>query len=165
MFKDTDKMKLTCLPADPMAGGCDPQTLFPGGTFDRIQTQIFNQNCAVSGCHDSQSHQNGLILETGASVTNLINVDPTNASAKGAGWKRVVQFPCGPDPNCVPTMGDSTTSYLYHKVTGDLPDDSYGLRMPRKRAKLNSTLIDIIKIWIDNGAPSPPHDRWLDGTF
>ncbi len=158
VFTDKDTLKFSCEPAADTVGGCDPQTLF-GGTFDRIQKEIFNESCAVSGCHDSQSHQNNLILEVGASYTNLINVAPTNGAALEAGWLRV-------------TPGDSSKSYLYHKVTGDLPDPSYGVRMPHKQPanavppkpgrKLNSTLIDIIQLWIDAGAPET---GWVAGTF
>src|SRR5260221_5058583 len=54
LVNDTDTLKLYCEPAPALLGGCDPQTLFTS-TFDRIQKQIFNQNCALSGCHDSQS--------------------------------------------------------------------------------------------------------------
>src|SRR5262249_23074286 len=103
VFTDTDKMVLTCEPAPhdelAMPNGCDPQQLY-AGTFDRIQTQIFNQSCAVSGCHDSTSHQKGLILESGAALGNLINVDPQTPGALAAGWKRVVP-------------GDSSTSFIY----------------------------------------------------
>jgi hypothetical protein len=56
---------------------------------DRIQRQIFNQSCAKSGCHDSQTQQGGLLLESGASYTNLIDVAPQNLGAVAAGWKRV----------------------------------------------------------------------------
>ena len=157
VYTDKDTLKFSCVPAADTVGGCDPQTLF-SGTFDRIQKQIFNESCAVSGCHDSQSHQNSLILEVGASYTNLVNVGPFNGSAFAAGWKRV-------------TPADSSTSYLYHKVTGDLPDSSYGVRMPHKQPvnagpkagrKLNSTLIDVIQLWIDAGAPQT---GWVPGTF
>ena len=55
---------------DPAPSGCDPMAIYTG-TFDRIQRQIFNQSCAVSGCHDSQSQTGGLLLETGAAHTNL----------------------------------------------------------------------------------------------
>ena len=160
VYTDKDKLTMTCEPSPN--NGCNPQTLF-SGTFDRIQKQIFNESCAVSGCHDSQSHQNNLILEVGASYTNLVNVGPFNGSAFAAGWQRVTQTS--------PTMGDSSTSYLYHKITGDLPDISYGVRMPHKQPanaippragrKLNSTLIDIIQLWIDAGAPQT---GWVPGT-
>ena len=86
LAKDVDTLKLTCEPAT--INGCDPQHLF-AGTFDRIQRQIFNQSCAVSGCHDSESQTGGLLLETGASYGNLVNQTPTNAAAIAAGWLRV----------------------------------------------------------------------------
>ena len=52
--KDTDKLLLICDPPDP----CNPGVLF-NGTFDRIQRQIFNRSCALSGCHDSQTQAGG----------------------------------------------------------------------------------------------------------
>jgi hypothetical protein len=143
--KDTDTLKLSCSPAP--TDGCDPQVLFTG-TFDRIQRQIFNQSCALSGCHDSQSQTGDLLLESGASYTNLIDVDPQNSSALAQGWKRV-------------HPGDPTTSFIYHKVTGDLPDPSFGVRMPRGKPKLNKTLIGIIQAWITGGAPDT---GWVAGT-
>jgi hypothetical protein len=135
--KDTDTLKLSCSPAP--TGGCDPQVLF-SGTFDRIQRQIFNQSCALSGCHDSQSQTGGLLLENGAAYTNLVNVDPENPRALAQGWKRV-------------NPGDPTTSFIYHKVSGDLPDASFGVRMPKGKPKLNKTLIGVIQAWITGGAP------------
>ena len=157
MYTDVDTIKFQCDP-NPAVNGCDPQTLFPGGTFDRIQKQVFNQNCAVSGCHDSQSYlqAGALLLETGASFTNLVEVDPVSIGALGAMWKRV-------DVITQDISGSPATSFLFHKVEGDLPDPvSYGLRMPRKRPKLHSTLRDVIEAWILNGAPA---SGWVPGTF
>lgn len=142
---DTDSLKLSCAPAP--STGCDPQVLFTG-TFDRIQRQIFNQSCALSGCHDSQSQTGGLLLESGASYTNLVNADPQNGSALALGWKRV-------------NPGDPTTSFIYHKVSGDLPDPSFGVRMPRGKPKLNKTLINVMQAWITGGAPDM---GWVPGT-
>src|ERR1043165_1221873 len=85
IYKDRDKFQLTC---EPALTGCDPGSFY-AGTFDRIQRQIFNQSCAVSGCHDSQSKQANLLLETGAARSNLINVTPYNPAAAAAGWMRV----------------------------------------------------------------------------
>ena len=144
--KDVDTLKLTCLP--PVAG-CDPTLLF-AGTFDRIQRQIFTQHCATSGCHDSQSQAKGLLLEQGAAYGNLVDVVPTTAPAAALGWKRV------------DAAGASTAnSFLYHKITGDLPDASFGLRMPRQRPKLDKYLIEIIRLWIEAGAPQ---NGWVPGT-
>ncbi len=149
--EDKDTLRLYCDPAP--VNGCDPQTLF-SSTFDRIQTQVFNQSCALSGCHDSQSVAGGLLLEVGASYGNLVAQPPSNFAAFSAGWQRV---------DAVPNVsGDPTTSYLIHKIEGDLPDGSYGERMPLDRAKLNGTLRDIIAKWIQAGAPPT---GWVPDTF
>lgn len=149
---DTDTLKLYCLPAE--TNGCDPQTLF-GGTLNRIQRQIFNQSCALGSCHDSQTQAGGLLLETGAAYGNLVNHLPSNGSAGGAGWLRV---------SVVPNVsGDLDNSLLFHKIEGTLPDSTYGERMPRGKAKLNSTLRGIIRRWIEAGAPQDP--VWVPGTF
>lgn len=150
-YTDVDTLRITCEPAP--VNGCDPQTLF-GSTFDRVQKQIFNQSCALSSCHDSNTQAASLLLEVGATPGNLINVNPLNAAALGAGWKRIDQLS--------PTLGAPETSFLYRKVTGDLPDASYGERMPRDRPKLNGTLRDILEAWIGAGAPTT---GWVPGTF
>jgi hypothetical protein len=152
---DTDTLKLSCLPA-PLTG-CNPQTLF-ASTFDRIQKQIFNQSCALGGCHDSQTKTGDLLLETGASYGNLVNALPNNPSAAGAGWLRVTAQVPG-------VSGDPDSSFLLHKIEGDLPDTSYGVRMPRNRPKLNSTLREIIRLWIEAGAPPNTLNNWVPGTF
>lgn len=146
--KDSDKMTFTCNPA-PLPAGCDPMVFF-AGTFDRIQRQVFDQTCALSGCHDSQTLQNQLNLETGASYGNLINVTPFNTAAQNQipVWKRV-------------TPGDPVISYLYRKVTGDLPDKDLGVRMPFHRGALDAHLVDIIMLWIQDGAPQT---GWTPGT-
>jgi len=146
---DNDTIKFTCEPAP--GDGCDPTKLY-NSTFDRMQEQIFNQNCALGGCHDSQSQSGGLLLETGAAYGNLVNHVPGNGSAAAAGWLRV-------DP------GSVDTSFLFHKIEGDLPDSSYGLRMPRNRPKLNRTLRNIIELWIQAGAPPDTTGNWVPGTF
>lgn len=151
VYKDKDKIKLQCLP-DP--NGCDPAVLFTG-TFDRIQRQIFNQSCALSGCHDSQTQAANLLLESGASYGNVVNVDASNFAAAGAGWKRVDA------PNPPGTSGNTASSFLFRKVIGDLPDVSYGARMPFGKPALNATLRDVIELWIEAGAPQT---GWVPGT-
>jgi len=150
VYKDVDVMRLKCLPA---ANGCDPQALF-AGTADRIQRQIYNQSCAVATCHDSESVRAGLLLEAGASQTNTVNVNPANPAALGAGWKRIAV-------TVQDVSGDPATSYLYHKLTGELPDASYGVRMPFQRPKLHSSLIEIVRLWILAGAPE---NGWVPNT-
>lgn len=149
--EDKDTLKLYCEPAP--VNGCNPQSLF-SGTFDRIQHQVFDQNCAVSGCHDSQSQSGNLLLETGAAYGNLVNQAPHNSAAFNAGWLRAAVVPN--------VSGDLETSFIVHKLEGDLPDATYGERMPLHRGKLNGTLRDLISLWIQAGAPQT---GWVPGTF
>lgn len=144
---DRDALRLTCVPA----AGCSPTTFFDG-TFDRIQTQILNQRCALSGCHDSESQTANLLLEVGSSYNQTVNVDPLNGVAFGLGWKRITVLS--------PTMGDPATSYLFHKVTGDL-SPGLGDRMPLNRKPLEGFLRDILELWIEAGAPQT---GWVPGT-
>jgi len=144
--KDRDKLKMEC---EPALAGCDPMAIYTG-TFDRIQRQIFNQSCAVSGCHDSQSQTGGLLLETGASYTNLVDVTPQMPGAAAAGWKRVDA-----------ANASAETSFLYHKLTGDL-DGTQGARMPLVGGALDDYLVEIVRLWIEDGAPAT---GWVLGTF
>jgi len=149
--QDSDTLRLTCLPADEAQHGCDPTALFTG-TFDRLEKQVFTQRCGVSTCHDSETTAAGLLLEAGAAYASLVNVDPTTVAAQGLGWKRV-------------NPGDASTSLLYHKITNDLTAaPGLGLRMPRppRRRRLDRSLQEIIRLWIDAGGPST---GWVPGTF
>src|SRR6185503_14931919 len=149
---DRDRLRMIC---DPSPSGCDPMAFYTSA-FDRIQRQIFNQSCAVSGCHDSQSssESGSLLLEEGAAYNNLVGVTPDNDAAEAAGWLRVNQTS--------PTTGDPQTSFLFRKVDHDLPSPDYGLGMPRLRPKLDQALIDVIEAWIIAGAPET---GWPAGTF
>ncbi len=149
---DTDTLKITCAPAENI--GCQPDMLF-GSTFDRIQRQIFDQSCALSGCHDSQSQSGGLLLETGAAHGNLVDHVSMRAGAQAAGWPRVNTMASTPGENL-------ETSFLWHKLEGDFPAGDFGVRMPRDRPKLNGTLREIIRLWIEAGAPE---NGWVAGTY
>lgn len=143
---DKDKFDMTC---EPPVGGCDPGVIFTS-TYDRVQRQIFNQSCAVSGCHDSNAFVNAgnLLLEASAFPGNLIDRTPTNADADALGWKRIVP-------------GDVDASYILHKVNGDFPGPGFGERMPLDRPRLDQTLIDVLTLWIEAGAPDT---GWVPGT-
>jgi len=148
---DSDRLRLTCVPASVDLNGCTAATLF-SGTFDRLQKQVFSASCAVGTCHDSESMTGGLLLEPGAAYGNLVGQDPINPVALGLGWKRV-------------TAGDARTSLLYHKITNDLTAaGGLGMRMPRPpgRRMLPAALREIIRLWIDAGAPAT---GWVPDTF
>ena len=149
VYVDTDTLTLTC---DPPPSGCDPAVLY-SGTFDRIQRQVFNQSCALSGCHDSQSQAGNLLLEEGAALAQLADVTPTNDAAADAGWKRL---------EIIDAMtGDPATSLIVHKLNGDFPGPGFGERMPFGRPKLDQTLIDVVTLWVAAGAPET---GWVPGT-
>jgi hypothetical protein len=158
---DKDKIDLVCdpplcLPPDcvPPMNPCDPGVVFDS-TYDRVQRQIFDQSCAVSGCHDSNSYlaSGNLLLEASAFPGNLINRTPTNADAIAAGWKRILRIDL--------MTGDTANSYILHKVNGDFPGPGFGDRMPKDRAKLDATLINVLTLWIEAGAPQT---GWVPGT-
>lgn len=139
--RDKDKLRLFCEPAS-----CDPLVLFEG-TFDRIQRQIFDVSCAVSGCHDSESFAGGLLLESGSAYGALVGIAPVNAAAGQLGWLRV-------------SAGDPDASFLQQKLEGGL-DSPLGLRMPRDSRRLPSYLRELVELWILDGAPET---GWSPGT-
>jgi hypothetical protein len=141
---DRDRMKFTCRPeGDGLYG---PRDLYTG-TFDRIGQQLFVPTCAVSGCHDSETHQNDLILHPGGAHSELVGVTPFNGAAAADGLQLVLP-------------GDPDMSFLYRKVTGDLLP-AYGVRMPFGGPPVSNAMVDIIRLWILDGAPAT---GWVDGT-
>jgi hypothetical protein len=150
IYKDRDRLKLTCDPS-PALAGCDPHAFFPDGTFERIQRQIFNKSCAVTPCHVSNwSFMAGfLVLEPGTAHGALVDVTPVQSAAMMAGWERV------------DGSGDLATSLLFHKLNRTTLPDDFGDPMPRGKRRLDQDLIDIIQLWIEAGAPDT---GWVPGT-
>lgn len=111
--------------------------------FDQIQADVFDQHCAIAACHDSATRQGNLVLVAGESYDQLVDVEPNNAAARAAGLLRVAP-------------GSSQTSFLVHKLTGDLTADE-GSRMPLGSPPLPDSQIANIIAWIDDGAsPTAP---------
>jgi PKD repeat protein len=104
-------------------------------TFSAVQQQIFNASCAFSGCHGGGSPAQGLDLTEGNAYGNIVNVQ----SIQQPSLDRIE--PSDPD-----------NSYLYLKVTGDPSID--GSRMPRGGDALAQDLLDLLRDWIERGAPS-----------
>jgi PKD repeat protein len=104
-------------------------------TFSAVQQQIFSQSCAFSSCHGGAAPAQGLDLSEGAAYGEIVNA-PSNQ---------------------VPSLdliepSDPDNSYLYQKVTDDSPIS--GSRMPRGAAPLSQQLIDLLRDWIERGAPN-----------
>jgi hypothetical protein len=150
-LNDRDRMRFIC---DPDPNVCDPMVYF-AGAFDRIQRQIFNQHCALGGCHVSncQPQAGYLNLESSSSYPALFNHDPFNANALAAHWKRVA-VP-------MPGVGDLSISLLFHKINRFTLPANFGDPMPRGKPRLDQALINIVQAWIEGGAPDT---GWPQGT-
>ena len=118
--------------------GSGPAPQAAGGAFDRIQADIFNQNCLSAGCHNAQSQAGALNLAPGASYDALVNVVPFNTVADAEGMLRVDPF--APD-----------NSFLIRKLRGPGPGE--GDLMPRGMSSLPESDIAAIEAWILAGAP------------
>ena len=102
-----------------------------------IQNNIFTPTCSVPGCHSGPP---GPILPSGmelssaaASVSSLINI----ASLEEPTIFRVA-------------LGNADNSYLIQKLEGTA---AQGARMPLGGPFLDQATIDVIRLWIDSGAP------------
>jgi len=102
-------------------------------TLASIQTNVFSVNCAVPGCHGGAGAQQGLRLDPGFSVGSLVNV----ASPQDATLVRVIP-------------GNPGGSFLIQKLEGT---QSVGFRMPSGGPYLPKSTIDVIRQWIQDGAP------------
>jgi hypothetical protein len=106
--------------------------------FNPVQT-IFTQRCAIPGCHDSVTHQNGQDLSAGNSWKNIVAV-------------RTLEDPSRPRVS----PGNDDRSYLYQKI---IPSGNIaGARMPlgcSGNSCLSDSEIKAIEDWINDGARPP----------
>ncbi len=101
-----------------------------------IQNNIFKPTCSVSGCHSGPSGPN---LPTG--------MDLTSAAASFSSLVNIASFQ---EPTIFRVAsGDADNSYLIHKLEGT---SVQGARMPSGGPFLDQATIDVIRLWIDNGA-------------
>jgi len=115
----------------PLAAGGGPVPL--ASTLASIQADVFSVNCAIPGCHGGGTVQFGLRLDPGFSAGNLINV----ASPRDANLIRVIP-------------GNPGGSFIIQKLEGT---QTLGDRMPQFGPYLPQSTIDVIRQWIQDGAP------------
>jgi hypothetical protein len=111
----------------------------PTVTLAQIQDEIFTPTCATPFCHDSASANAGLVLDAESAYAQLVDVAPTTFSANAQGLLRVA-------------AGDPSRSFLLVKIEGPPPDQ--GSRMPLGLPALTADQIDLIRLWIEQGAPA-----------
>ncbi len=104
-------------------------------TFSAVQSQIFTASCAFSGCHGGASPAQGMNLSAGQAYAAIVNV----SSNQRPSLDRI-------EP------GDPDNSYLLRKVNGG--PDIAGSRMPLGGAQLSQALRDLLRDWIQAGAPN-----------
>jgi len=117
-------------------GGGSGDNAPPAGlqpTLASIQDNVFTVTCAVSGCHGGPGAQQGLRLDPGFSAGNLINVH----SPQDSNLIRVVP-------------GDPDASFIIQKLDGT---QTVGARMPDGGPYLTTATINVIRQWIQDGAP------------
>jgi len=93
---------------------------------------VFNQNCALSGCHTGSFPAAGLNLQSGQAYNNIVNVPSSQRSS----LNRI-------------TPSDPDNSYLIRKIKGG---DISGSRMPLNRSALDMTTIATFETWVREGA-------------
>lgn len=108
-------------------------------TFDRIQDEVFSVSCASESCHSSAGRAGNLVLEAGESYDQLIDVIPAHAAAAERGLRRVLP-------------GDPDGSLLCHKIEDGLAIE-LGVPMPYGGAALDQYTTEVVRAWIDAGAP------------
>lgn len=105
-------------------------SVIPEPTFAFIQQEVFNPSCARSGCHAGSQRPD---LRASNAFANIVDV----ASSRGTPYI---------------TPGDPDNSYLYLKAVG--ASGISGVRMPRGRPALSSSVLDAMREWIETGAPN-----------
>jgi hypothetical protein len=110
-------------------------TPFPP-TLDDIQANVFTPSCALSFCH-GEGLAGNLDLRPGASYSQLVNVP----SAEVPSALRVEPY-------------NAEDSYLICKL--EACQWMVGQQMPLIGDLLDQAVIDVIREWIDKGAPETP---------
>lgn len=118
------------------SSGSTPTT----ATFQRIQTEVFDVSCSSDSCHSSVGQAGGLVLDAGSSWDALMEQPPTNPYAADHGFMRVMR-------------GNPERSFLFAKLTNNLAAGE-GLPMPYNAAPLDAGTVEVLKAWIEAGAPS-----------
>lgn len=117
---------------DPEDGSGEPVP------FAEVQSSVFDRRCTSGACHSSATRAGGLSLVAGDAYDGLVNADPDNPTARGAGFVRVK--PGSPDE-----------SFLVAKLTGDLAPGE-GAMMPLGAPALPEDELDLVRRWIASGA-------------
>ena len=130
------RIVITILLGMPAAGIA--QTEVPDAVLD-----IFDESCAISGCHFGPASKKGLDLSEEAAFGSLFNVESSDAS-----------------PFILVKPGDPQNSYLIKKLQGSA--GIQGDRMPKKGDPLSPAQIKVIAEWIASIPASTPQRKPIE---
>jgi hypothetical protein len=137
----------TPLAGAPASAGSDSQMhkeleFSTVSALGRIQTEIFSPTCAAEGCHVLGGAGPMPLTDAGTSYQSLVGVLADNGMARSAGKKRVVP-------------GHPEQSFLLRKLTRQL-EYGEGDPMPQNAPPLTGEQIELIRLWISQGAAPAP---------
>ena len=98
-------------------------------TFGQVQKTVFDNSCALSGCHRNNVAPD---LSVGRSYAAIVNVKSSRGMA-------------------LVEPGDPDNSYLFLKIVADAKVS--GRRMPPGGPYLTAEEIEVVRTWIERGAP------------
>ena len=107
-------------------------------TFASIQDNIFTPSCALSGCHGGDNFSNSPTLLAGQAYDNIVGV-LSIGDQQSPKRPRIV-------------AGEPDNSYLYLKLLDG--SDVSGNRMPNGGPYLPAATIEMVRAWIERGAPN-----------
>jgi hypothetical protein len=106
-------------------------------SFDRQVQTTLTHDCAVTGCHVPGNPMANLILSRGFAYGALVGQTATELPS----MKRV-------------NPGDSSTSFLYQKISKNPPPVGWQMPAPATGSVLSDAEKSAVERWIDLGAPN-----------
>ncbi len=123
-----------------VACGVDTTTQPPPATFENVVGIFEARGCATPSCHAGPAYQGELDLTADGAWSGLVNVPSANAAANFMGQLRVRPL-------------EAENSFLYVKIAHSSLDESLGAPMPPDDEPLSGDDLDLIRRWIEAGAP------------
>ncbi len=108
-----------------------------GVTLARVQAEVFTPRCAIPSCHAGAEPTGRLVLAGDGVRAALLGVSGMGVQCSGVATTRVV-------------AGDPMGSLLFRKISEDSPP--CGTRMPQGSPPLEAPLIELVRLWIAEGA-------------
>lgn len=124
-----------------LAAGCEHAEPAPADmepTLANVQTLVFDECCATSGCHDDGTQAGNLNLSSAElSYLALVEQPADNGVARENRWMLV-------------KPGEPELSFLVRKI--EQPGVGEGAPMPVGNKALNGPYLEMVRAWVEQGA-------------